>query len=148
MKKVINGKRYDTETAQAMGEFEYSTSGDFHHWYECLYRKKTGEYFLYGSGGPMSKYAEQTGLNNWSGGEAITPLTYKEAQQWAEEYLSGEDYEEIFGEVDESLESISVAYRIPAAAAALITREAEKTGKAQSTVVADLVLKALGPDAE
>ncbi len=101
MKKIINGKRYDTDTAKILGSVGYSHPGDFNFWVERLYRKKTGEFFLHGFGGPLSKYARRTGLNEWSGGEEIRPLTFREAQKWVEENLEVEEYEEIFGEVEE-----------------------------------------------
>ena len=102
MKKIINGKKYDTETARELAS--YSNGGgwrDFQHFEETLHQKRTGEYFLYGEGGPASRYAETCGLNGRCGGEKIIPLTEIEAQEWAEEHLDGEDYEEIFGEVAE-----------------------------------------------
>lgn len=102
MKKIINGKRYDTATAKAVGEAGYSHRGDFSYWAETLYRKNTGEYFLYGEGGPMSRYAVTTGQNEWSGGEKIMPLTIEKAMEWAEENLDGDDYEAIFGPVEET----------------------------------------------
>ena len=73
MKKIINGKRYDTETANLCGNTSYSYRGDFHFWREELYQKRTGEFFLYGEGGPMTKYSVSTGQNTWSGGEKIIP---------------------------------------------------------------------------
>src|SRR5690606_40408270 len=78
MKKIINGKRYDTETAQFIGSASYSNRTDFRFWSEELYRKKTGEFFLYGEGGPASKYGRKIEQNTWSGGEQIIPLTLKE----------------------------------------------------------------------
>ena len=101
MKKIINGKRYDTDTATRIGSAGYGYSGDLGYWAEELYRKKTGEFFLYGEGGPMSKYARRTGSNEWSGGKEIRPLSPKEAQEWAEEYLDGDEYEKIFGTIEE-----------------------------------------------
>ena len=145
MKKIISGKKYDTDTAQEVGSCYFSNPGDFHHYSEKLYRKKTGEFFLYGEGGPMSKYAKQIELNIWSGGKAIIPLTYKEATEWGEAHLDGDEYEEVFGEVSESLEAITVTYSIPTAAAALIKREAEKAGKSQSSLITDLILRKYGP---
>lgn len=70
MKKIINGKKYDTETANAVGA--YANSGrwcDFTHYEETLYQKRTGEYFLHGEGGPMTKYAVAESQNCWTGGE-------------------------------------------------------------------------------
>jgi hypothetical protein len=101
MKKIINGRKYDTETAKFLGNASFEVPGNFYFWSEDLYKKKTGEYFLAGEGGASSKYAHSVGLNEWSGGEDIKPLTESEAKEWVEEYLTAEDYEEIFGEVEE-----------------------------------------------
>ena len=59
MRKIINGKKYDTETAEQLASYwnELSTR-DFRHMTERLFRKKNGEYFLYGKGGPASAYAK------------------------------------------------------------------------------------------
>ena len=101
MKQIINGKKYDTETAKKVGSWSngYSYS-DFSSCTEELYRKRTGEYFLYGIGGPMSRYSQSYG-NTTSGGEKIIPMTEAEARKWAEEHLAGDEYEEIFGQAEE-----------------------------------------------
>ena len=101
MKKIINGKRYDTGTAKELASYEYLYRGDFHHFVETLYRKNTGEYFLHDVGGAMSRYAESCGQNEWCGGEKIIPLTIETAQKWAEEYLDADEYEKIFTVSDE-----------------------------------------------
>lgn len=101
MKQIINGKKYDTGTAEKVGSWSNCCScRDFSSCTEELYRKRTGEYFLYGSGGPMSKYSQSYG-NTTSGGEKIIPMTEAEARKWAEKHLDGDEYEEIFGEVEE-----------------------------------------------
>lgn len=107
MKKIINGKRYDTETAQLIGSASYSNRTDFHFWNEELYRKKTGEFFLFGEGGPASKYSQQVEQNTWSGGEQIMPLTLAEAQEWGEKYLDADEYEEVFGRIEEGKAQVS-----------------------------------------
>ena len=105
MKKIIDGRRYDTDTATLLGSNSYSGSvRDFAWWEETLYVKRTGEYFLLGEGGPATKYATQIDRNNWSGGWRIMPLTIEEAKAWTEKNLSVEKYEEIFGQVDEDEE--------------------------------------------
>ena len=102
MKKIINGKKYDTSTANEVGCWSNTCSTrDFSYCEETLYRKKTGEYFLCGSGGPMSKYSVLVDCNTTSSGSAIIPLTEAEARTWAEKHLDGDEYEEIFGEVEE-----------------------------------------------
>ena len=57
MNKLINGKRYNTETATKCG----GADG------KVLYRKRTGEYFL---------------ADNVS----IRPVSYEEAKHWAQQY--------------------------------------------------------------
>lgn len=101
MTKIINGKKYSTVTATFVGEASYSHHGDFNWWYEALYIKRTGEFFLFGQGGALSNYCTQVGQNEWSGGKEIVPLSLSEAQEWAEEYLDYDTFVEYFGEVDE-----------------------------------------------
>ena len=104
MKKVINGKRYDTTSATKLAEYENTIDVRNHNRFEeTLYEKKTGEYFLHGAGGAGSKYGVWF-ENSGSPGEKIMPLSLAEAKKWAEEYLDGDEYETIFGEVDESEE--------------------------------------------
>ena len=129
MKKIINGKKYDTDTAKKVGEYWSSSDlRDFHWWSESLYQKKTGEFFLYGSGNAASKYRESCGNNTWSSGSHIEPLDYEAAQKWAEEHLTAEEYEDIFGEVAEDDTSVVVSIRLTAAAAETARREAAKRG--------------------
>ena len=102
MRKIINWKKYDTETAEQLASYwnELSTR-DFRHMTERLFRKKTGEYFLYGEGGPLSKYATRCGGSGFTGGEDIVPLSEQEAKELAEKHLGCDEYEAIFGEVEE-----------------------------------------------
>lgn len=101
MKKIINGKKYDTETAKCIGTHQYSHEGDFRFELEELYVTKNGTYFLYGTGGPLSKYRVQTGIRSYSGGSDIKPLSEDEAKQWSEKYMEADEYIEAFGEVEE-----------------------------------------------
>jgi hypothetical protein len=101
MKKIINGKKYDTDTAELVGEWDnghYYT--DFSWCSEALYRKRTGEFFLHGKGGARSRWCEWVG-NCVCDGEGIIPLNITMAKEWAENNLSADEYEEIFGEVEE-----------------------------------------------
>lgn len=143
MKKIINGRVYDTNTAKGLGS--YSNGGswrDFSHVEETLYRKKTGEYFLHGEGGPMTRYAEATGQNQWSGGSRIMPMTYQEATQWAEKHLSADEYEEIFGAVVEDDTKRIVTYNLTVTAAEKLRRMAAMSGKSASEILEDLISKA------
>ena len=101
MKKIINGKMYNTETAKELESYWNGYSErDFNYCYEVLYVKKTGEYFLACEGGPMSPYAGHYGdMRGY--GEEIIPMTEEEAKEWAEEKLTADEYVKVFGEPEE-----------------------------------------------
>ena len=102
MRKIINGRTYNTETSKIVGECSKSyPRNDFNYCREMLYKNTKGAYFLYGEGGPMSKYARRYG-NSTGGGEDITPMTYEEARRWAEECLDPAEYEAEFGESEDA----------------------------------------------
>ena len=102
MKKILNGKMYNTETAEEIGSWENTPyKSNYIYFKEYLYRKKTGEFFLYGSGNASSKYCEVTADMMRSPGEKIVPLTKKEAMVWVENYSDVDTYIELFGEVEE-----------------------------------------------
>jgi hypothetical protein len=87
MKKIIEGKKYDTDTATMIASAESSCNrSDFGWWEEDLYRTPRGRYFVAGSGGPMSKYSRSIDANNWSGGEGMEVLTDAEALAWCERH--------------------------------------------------------------
>jgi len=101
MKRIINGKKYDTDTAELVcrrieNEFDIFSIID-----EELYLKKTGEFFLYGYGGAMTDYRMSCGNGNWSGSSKIIPFTKGEAKRFVAEYGSVSTYERLFGEVEE-----------------------------------------------
>lgn len=102
MRKIIDGKLYDTETAKVVGDYQYSNYTDFNYFYECLYKKRTGEYFLYYEGGPASKYSKYVGSGTTSGSSGIEPLDYFEAQKFVEKRLSVSVYDSEFGLPDET----------------------------------------------
>lgn len=140
MKKIINGKRYDTDTAREMASAS-SPEGrsDFHWWEETLYRKNTGEFFLFGQGGPASRYAEACGQNQWSSGSRIMPVSLEAAQKWAEAHLDGDDYEEIFGAIEESAEKRTATFSLTEATIEKIARMAQEQEITKSDVIEKLV---------
>ena len=140
MKKIINGKVYDTDKAKELGF--YSNGGgwrDFNHLEETLYKKKTGEFFLFGQGGPMTRYAEAEGQNSWTGGSRIMPMTYEEARKWTEEHLSADQYEEIFGVIDESGEKITATISIDSGKWEAAKQNAAKKGIGISEYIESLI---------
>lgn len=101
MKKIINGKKYDTDTAELLSQWDNGLYGnDFNSCSEDLYKKKTGEFFLHVEGGANSKYSKSSG-NSSCGSSDIIPMTETEAKEWFEAKGDADKYEEIFGEVEE-----------------------------------------------
>lgn len=136
MKRIIKGKAYNTETAERVGSWGNGCyTNDFNYCSEDLYRKRTGEFFLHGEGHALSIYASHEG-NSSGWGEQIIPLTYQEAQEWAEKHLTGDEYEEIFGEVSEDDSRVSLNLSLTAAEAEIIKRNAAQAGMAVSAYIA------------
>lgn len=91
MKRVINGKVYNTETADELHTYApYENTSDFHFFTETLYVTKKGAYFVAGEGGAMSAYAESLGGGSYGGGSGIRVLSKAEAMEWLEE-TGGDD---------------------------------------------------------
>lgn len=141
MKKIINGKLYDTDKAVYLGYDLYAGPMDFTYWREELYRKRTGEFFLYGQGGPASKYAvaSVTG-SGWDGGEKIVPLSYDKAREWAEEHLDADEYADIFGMPDDDEgERATLCVQIPAALMAKLRLAATEQRTSMTAIITDLL---------
>lgn len=139
MKKIINGKLYDTATARKIGSHSASCStSDFSYFSETLYRKRTGEFFLFGEGNAMSRYAKPCS-DGWSGGEAIKPLHYEAARKWAEDHLSADEYAEIFGEIVEDDSKTAMSFSLRADTCDRIKRGAAEAGLSLSAYLDQLV---------
>ena len=86
MKRVIDGKVYNTETAEEIGSYSYGYRGDFNRVEETLYKTKKGSFFLAGNGGPQSKYGYSPRQNELCGGYGMSVLTEEEACNWCENH--------------------------------------------------------------
>lgn len=141
MKKIIRNRRYDTGTAKLIGEWENTGDVRDHHRYcETLYKKRTGEYFIYGAGNAASKYAQSVGNNCWSGGDTIIPLSYESARQWAEDHMDADDYESEFGEVSEGGGGdVMISIRVTPAARAALDRASAQTGRSKGEILSELL---------
>lgn len=74
MRKTVNGKSYNTDTAKVIGSVARDGAS------ETLYRKKNGIFFL---AMPHDK---------------IVPLTVEMAKGWVEAYLGADIYQSLFGD--------------------------------------------------
>ena len=101
MKKIIDGKVYNTETADSIGIYwnGYAQS-DFHYEELTLYKTKKGNFFVAGESGPLGCFAKWV-ENGSTGGEGLFTLTREEALKWAERHLDPDDYVEYFSDLIE-----------------------------------------------
>lgn len=98
MRKVINGKRYDTETATRIASrWEGDGLGDARFISEDLYRTPRGAWFIHGQGGALSMYGVPVG-NAWSSGERIRTLSPEGAMEWLESHDHLGALEKYFGD--------------------------------------------------
>ena len=96
MKKIIDGKVYDTNTAIEVAKYWNGLgSNDFRNISESLYITKKGNWFTAGHGGPMSKYAVSNG-NMTSSGSNLEPISSVDALQWLERHNEVEAIEQYF----------------------------------------------------
>ncbi|MEW6365189.1 MAG: hypothetical protein AB1714_11205 [Acidobacteriota bacterium] len=102
MRRVIDGKVYDSQRAEQLAEASGGGASvrDFSHWDETLYRTQRGAYFIHGSGGPLTHWARHRG-NETSGGEGMRTLTEAQAREWVEKWAN-DRYESIFGATEEA----------------------------------------------
>lgn len=98
MKRIIDRKKYDTETAECIATWSnHYYPNDFHYCEESLYRTKKGAWFVAGEGGPLSKYSRPCGGGS-CGGDGLEPISEKEAQEWLESKGLYDELEENFGD--------------------------------------------------
>lgn len=97
MKQVINGKRYNTETAKYIVSFDNDlTYSDLYFETATLYKKRTGEFFLAGAGGPKTRWAKECEDGSLMFGNRIIPLTESQAKEWVKEHFDIDTYVDVF----------------------------------------------------
>jgi len=101
MKRIIDGKRYDTATAECVAYVgnDYNR-GDFKRESTHLYRSNKGAWFVAGNGGPLSRWARMAG-NMWTDGEGIEAVTPHEARMLLEAHNETAEIERWF-EIEEA----------------------------------------------
>lgn len=83
MKKVIKGKTYNTRTAVLIvTAIRKLPSSHPYHQCEVLYKIETGEYFIHGSGGAMTRYSKFHNKKRHAGNPNIRPITKLQADYW------------------------------------------------------------------
>ena len=117
MKKFINGKRYDTDSATAVYEVKTRDTQ------EVLYRKKTGDFFT------------------WDYNRRIKPLSREEAAEWAKKAnIEKDTYNRLFrNNSGETEKNVAFYLLLPESLHAALKEEAAKNFESMK----DLTVKIL-----
>ena len=101
MQFIKNNKLYDTNTAKKLAcasEYIRMPAGKANIFKNHnLFKKKTGEFFLFHTTYKLNNYGHQTQSREPS----MTSLTLEEAIKWSEKHLPTNTYQTIFGPVSE-----------------------------------------------
>ena len=141
MNKIIKGKRYNTATSKKLGmNSSICSAEDPNWWSETLYQKQTGEYFLLGEGGSMTKYRSHVGGNSWDNGKQLIPLSVEEAKDWGKNNLEIQLYNEIFIDSDDDTSGKKlVTFSLSKSAINKLSRIAAETKITKSEIVDRLI---------
>lgn len=128
MRKIINGKMYDTSTAKRRSDtIDVGNVEELDFYGLTLYQKRTGEFFLY-------RDVHRGDLD-----DGIIPLTYDDAREWAESHLDADDYESIFGDKTENDRGQILSLSISAVASERARRAAAQQGLSLSEYIEGLI---------
>lgn len=139
MKKIMNGKMYNTDSATLLASASSIRCDQADSFDESLYRKKTGEFFIYGYGGPWTCWAKSNGMGGYSSGEGILPVSEDEAREWAEKHLTADEYEKIFGVIDENKELMPLQILLPKILHEELKAHAEKNNTTMKDIIVSLL---------
>ena len=95
MIRVIDGKRYNTETAEQVVYWDNGHyAGDFKLRQKTLYRTAKGNWFIHHVGGALTDMAVTVGSNGYGGSSDIEPLTDQDAFAFLESRSDQDDARE------------------------------------------------------
>lgn len=147
MRKIINNKVYDTETANYIGSWDNGYPGnDFNALSKELFRKKTGEYFLYMRGGAFTECAVSDG-NMTCGGEKIVPLSIEQARKFAFEFLDSDVALAEFEPASDDESKQCVSFMLPTSVMENIRLISRNSSRRISDVVAEALTEYIAKNA-
>ena len=144
MKKIINNKLYDTATAKKLAEWDENGTDPLNYIAEALYRKKTGEFFVFGDGGANTKYARIGRLKDFEPGSAILPMSVEQAKEWALDRLPKNEYDDIFGDmIDDDGSTTVTSIRLSSALLETVRRRAQENGETIAEFIRAAIVEAV-----
>ena len=101
MKQIIDGKKYNTDTATRICDTSNDCSrSDFNFENSDLFVTPRGSYFIAGSGGARSRFSQRVS-DGYCGGDGIIPISREDALAECERHGSTDDIEKFFGDMVE-----------------------------------------------
>ena len=98
MKKIIAGKRYDTDTATLIASYNNGLNeSDLDHIFEELYMTKKGQWFMRAQGGAMTLYGIIVG-NEERGSKDLILCSEQDALVWLDEHQDLCDFDAVIEE--------------------------------------------------
>ena len=116
MKKIVQGKQLNTDTAKIVGVAMIDKEKDI---VEALYQTKSGAYFIH------NVYRKST-TGKLETVEDIYIITADEAKEWAKKWLTSSEYDGWFGSGIAN-ETVKITVNISGYAYNILKREKEKT---------------------
>ena len=143
MKLRIFNNIYDTDTARKIAERKSASFNTDKSFRETLFRKKGGEFFLFGEGGKESKYRKAT-VKGYINGQKIIPLTYEEADNWLKQASTANPklkplHKRIFDISDAESKKVAVTFRVKQATKNKIEKIATIMNVHQGDVIDNLL---------
>lgn len=135
MKKILNGKKCDTDTAIKLGSYMKDIS-EPNGYAETLYRTKSGAFFIHGTGNKMSPYASLSDSGELICGEQIRLVSADYAQKWAKANLGSDEYNNIFTTYKGSKQ---MCISVSSAAKTELDKLRASTGKSPSQIVSEAI---------
>jgi len=143
MEQKIDSILYDTESAKPLGNWQRGYSSERGYISETLYVTEDGHYFLYGEGGPRSRYAQRVGPNTWGYGERILPFSTEEANAWAENHLTEAAFYTALKEVTYHGCMTPMMIRLQCVTADKLKKLAEEQGRKAADIAEEMICQAL-----
>jgi len=87
----------------------------------------------------MTQYAKSLGGGSFQGSEKIIPLSLDEAKKWAEENLTGDEYEAAFGKIVED-DKVLLSFSVTPETKRKLQEISSVTGKSMTALLTEWIV--------
>lgn len=123
MKKIINGKVLNTDTAKMIATVMIDKEKDI---IESLYRTKSGAFFIY-------SVFPKSNVGKLDMSEEITLISHTQANEWSRQHLTESEYNDWFGVGSD--ENMTITVNITKEIYSILKKEKELTGETYGEII-------------